>query len=167
MKTPEDTKEYARAYREKNKEKFRARAIAWYHARTSSEKKKIQARQLVWRSIDNVDTFPVRMVGNAKVRHRKMCAAGRDIQFDITPDYIMVLAILQDGKCAKSGIDLVFASKSNATASIDRKDSSIGYTQSNVQLVTADINIAKNDLSDDAFQKMCDSVSQWNRIHTR
>ncbi len=39
--------------------------------------------------------------------------------------------------------------------SVDRIDSLKGYTSDNVQLVTAEVNIAKNAMSDDAFFKLC------------
>lgn len=68
----------------------------------------------------------------------------------------------QDGRCAFTGIPLIFESKCNrpdGTASLDRIDSSKGYTKDNVQWVHKDINYIKRDLSDADFIALCKKVA--------
>lgn len=58
----------------------------------------------------------------------------RDITFDITFDYIWDLFLEQNQKCALTGLPLSFDLK-NQTASLDRKDSKLGYIEDNLQWV--------------------------------
>lgn len=60
----------------------------------------------------------------------------------------------QNGKCKLSGETLSLQSKSNYIISIDRLDSTKGYTIDNIQLVTKIVNLAKNDLTDKIFNRM-------------
>ena len=87
------------------------------------------------------------------------------MEFEITLEYLWNLFLIQNKKCALSGIELKFGrgihDKSN-TASLDRIDSSKGYIESNVQWVHKDINIMKNKLKDDYFIKMCKNVASNN-----
>lgn len=72
-------------------------------------------------------------------------AAHRGMDCDITVDFLKALYAKQDGKCFYSGISFDVDSRSY-TWSIDRTDSSKGYTQDNVVLVTHIVNCMKNDL---------------------
>ena len=61
-----------------------------------------------------------------------------------------------------TGIDLTFDTLVNTfdgTASLDRIDSSKGYTKDNVQWVHKDINYIKRDLSDSEFITLCKKVA--------
>lgn len=80
----------------------------------------------------------------------KRHAEKRQIYFDICIKNIWELFIKQDKKCALTGIDLVLTRKrgSDNTASLDRIDSSKGYTLDNIRWVHKEINIMKMDLSD-------------------
>ena len=42
--------------------------------------------------------------------------------------------------------------------SIDRKNSSLGYTRGNVQLVLKEINLMKSNLTDERFRELCKKV---------
>ncbi len=96
----------------------------------------------VWRTI----------VNNCKYRGRSL---------EITKEYAYNLFLKQNKKCALSGIDLVFATSTKEynnriqTASLDRIDSSIEYTEDNVQWVHKKINIMKNQLKEDEFVNLC------------
>jgi len=75
------------------------------------------------------------------------------------------LFLNQDRKCALSGLPLVFGAnhgKIEGTASLDRIDSSKGYTIDNVQWVHKIVNLMKQDSSDEEFVKMCRIVSNHN-----
>lgn len=80
----------------------------------------------------------------------------KDLEFNITEQNIIDLYYKQDGKCALSGEKLTSIVLENNgindfNLSIDRKDSSKGYTKDNIQLIGATINIMKNDLDEKDF----------------
>jgi len=70
----------------------------------------------------------------------------------------------QDGKCALSGetltrIGLEDKGINNYNISIDRIDSTKGYTVDNIQLVGAIINIMKNDIEEKDFLLFVSSIA--------
>lgn len=79
--------------------------------------------------------------------------------FDLKPDDIKELIAKQNNKCVYTGYDLEWSHNNNYKASIDRIDSSKGYTRDNIQLVCFIVNQAKSDLSDDVFIDMCQKIS--------
>lgn len=71
------------------------------------------------------------------------------------------------GYCSLSGEELNLGCsrvdiRKNSNASVDRKDSSKGYTPDNIQWVTKKVNIAKHVLSDEDFITMCKQVARHN-----
>jgi hypothetical protein len=88
-------------------------------------------------------------------------AIKRLLLFEITLEYAWDLFLKQNRKCALSGVILVFAEtkRSEATASLDRKDSSKGYVEGNVQWVHKDVNYMKQDLDESYFIEMCRKIS--------
>lgn len=93
-------------------------------------------------------------------------AKSRNIEFNISIDYIWFLFNIQNKKCSLSKLDLTFpknAREKNYTASLDRIDSNIGYIEGNVQWVHRDINLMKNSLSQDYFIKMCSLICEENK----
>jgi hypothetical protein len=81
----------------------------------------------------------------------KYNAARRGIHFDVSIDYLDQQWEFQNGRCFYTGVELDLASRDGATASLDRKDSSIGYIEGNVRWVEKDINYCKYTLSEDRF----------------
>ena len=85
----------------------------------------------------------------------KFGASRRNLAFDVSAEFLWELFEKQKGKCALTGVDLVLVNeiKNNnvnwdvVTASLDRKDSSKGYTETNVQWVHKTINRLKNNYS--------------------
>lgn len=102
----------------------------------------------------------------------KRGAIERNLEFNITIEYLWELFISQHKKCALSGIDLKFAdtrknkSKSQ-TASVDRIDSTLGYIVGNIQWVHKTINIMKNQLTDEQFIDFCNKVIVRNMKHKK
>lgn len=97
----------------------------------------------------------------------KRCASGKKgrrepVDFLITIEFAWDLFIKQEGKCALSGLDIVinYNQKEGHTASLDRIDSSKGYTEDNVQWVHKDINMMKRTYDQDYFIELCKSVSE-------
>lgn len=91
----------------------------------------------------------------------------KNLDFDIDIKFLWELFIKQDRKCAISGRDLVFAKKYKnrvfQTASVDRIDSSKGYTKDNVQWVHKEINFLKSNRKVDELVSMCKEIS--NHCH--
>lgn len=48
--------------------------------------------------------------------------------------------------------------------SLDRIDSSLGYIQGNLQLVTIKVNKMKSNFSDAEFMEICRNVSDWEKL---
>jgi len=93
----------------------------------------------------------------------KSSAIHRGLSFEITIDQIWDLFLKQDKRCAYSRLELKFKKtnerQKEQTASLDRKDSAVGYTIDNVQWVHKHINYMKLDHSEDYFFKLCELVT--------
>lgn len=90
---------------------------------------------------------------------------GRVFKIDIK--YAWDLFVAQGKKCALSGEPLVMNPTSQvkgaSTASLDRKDSRLGYVPGNVQWVHVAINDMKSDWPEDVFVKWCRLVAIVSR----
>jgi len=90
----------------------------------------------------------------------KVNAELRNISFNITPEYLWKVFVEQDYQCALTGWPIGWAEVGALhTASIDRIDSDKGYEVGNVQLVHKDINMAKQQYSQEYFIEMCKAVA--------
>ena len=98
----------------------------------------------------------------------KSCAKYRGISFDIDIKDVWELFIKQDRKCALSGVEITFGDSDkntykntnknmykNTTASLDRIDSSKGYTIDNVQWVHKIVNHMKLAIPEKEFLNWC------------
>lgn len=85
----------------------------------------------------------------------KSRAARKGIDFEITEEHILTAYEQQSGVCAYTGVDLTMECSTSAphAASIDRIDSTKGYTPDNVVLCCAVINSMKNDMSVDELKE--------------
>lgn len=66
----------------------------------------------------------------------------------------------QNSKCAYTGLPLLLHPRRVRTASVDRIDSTKGYTRDNVQWVHKDVNRMKNTLTHARFIDLCRRVAQ-------
>lgn len=98
-------------------------------------------------------------------------AKRRNIQFDISIEDIWEQYQKQKGLCALSGIEVYFSTKypnrdpesgSFNDASVDRIDSTQGYTKDNIQIVHKHINWMKNDTPQGLFVLWCYCVANHN-----
>jgi len=88
----------------------------------------------------------------------------RNLEFKITQDFIWKLFERQLGECALSGEPIQFESTYKAgdrTASLDRIDSSKGYTEDNVQWVHKTINLMKQDYNQEEFIQKCRNIVEY------
>lgn len=71
----------------------------------------------------------------------------------------------QNFKCAYTGesLDVVGVLRDHSNGSVDRIDSSKGYTPENIQWVYKPINIMKNSFPDDVFKNLCCKVADFTR----
>ena len=91
----------------------------------------------------------------------KLGADLRGLVFNLTVEYLWDLYEKQDYRCSLTGWPIGWAKVgSKHTCSIDRIDSSAGYTMGNVQLVHKDVNMAKQQYSQDYFIELCKAVAQ-------
>lgn len=81
-------------------------------------------------------------------------------EFDLDIDFIKLLIEKQQNRCNLSGIP--FDREGKFSFSIDRIDSSKGYTKDNVQLVSQYVNVMKNDMAQDLFISLCKNIAKHN-----
>ncbi len=94
-------------------------------------------------------------------------AKRKGIHFNITMPYLQTLFENQRGKCAYTGWDLTFSTYADTydgTASLDRIDSGVGYIVGNVQWVHKDINMMKQQYSNERFLVLCHAVAKNNVV---
>jgi hypothetical protein len=85
----------------------------------------------------------------------------RGFVWDLTIQDIWEMYLIQDGKCALSGLPIYWSETGlTATASIDRIDNSEGYLRGNVQLLHKDINMMKHAFDQDYFVELCKKVAK-------
>lgn len=94
-------------------------------------------------------------------------AKRRDIKFDLKIEDVWSLFLKQNRKCALSGVDIWFPKTkremSKSTASLDRIDSSKGYTIDNVQWVHKMVQVMKMAFDQTEFINMCQKISDLSR----
>ena len=91
---------------------------------------------------------------SAKKRARK-----DNLEFTLTNLFITALWNKQEGKCAKTGVEMGRIGDGWLSPSLDRIDSSMGYTEDNVQWTCWRYNDAKSNMSDNAFISLCLAVA--------
>ena len=88
----------------------------------------------------------------------KRRAFQRDVSFEITIKDAWDRYQQQKGKCALTGLPLTLFPNTCITASLDRIDSSKGYTLDNIQWVLKAVNIMKNSYSMEFFINICRKI---------
>lgn len=101
-------------------------------------------------------------------------ASKKGLAFDLTREFLLELNEQQAGRCAISGMLLDWERRERRShgqrecppwrASLDRRDSTQGYTRDNVQLVTDTVNRAKGSLDLEVLLTMCRAVLQQNEL---
>lgn len=99
--------------------------------------------------------------------HIRDSARKRNIEFNLSYNFLCQLFEKQSGFCAIIKKPIVFANtikdhkNGKTTASLDRIDSSRGYTKGNVQWVHKDINKMKGKLNQKRFIELCEKISNY------
>lgn len=158
-------KEYHREYYETNREKMLAANTQWNKDHPDVHK----AANAKWRQSKRNDrgTKLRQLVRSAHVR-----AKTKGFTCDITVELLESYICVQDEKCVLTDIPFDFTHETGGrlrafAPSIDRIDSSKGYTFDNIQIVCAVVNFAKNDQPQEVFDAMCRArVEVLNRAKT-
>ena len=93
----------------------------------------------------------------------------RGLEFSVTIEDMWNLFLHQERKCALSGVELIFANttrsfnRGGTTASLDRIDSNLGYSNENCQWVHKDVNFMKGRMSDEDFIQVCCNVAKTHQ----
>lgn len=105
----------------------------------------------------NLSVVIPKAISNAKVRAKK-----KGIEFDISSEHVWDLIEKQNGKCFYSGkqLGLIFNENLRDMMSIDRIDSSRGYTKDNVVLCCAAVNSMKNSMTIEEMVDWCVAISK-------
>lgn len=98
----------------------------------------------------------------------RLNARERNMTFEITTQQIWDMYIAQGRKCALTGVEIGFAVKMSSknpdlrmqTASLDRIDSTKGYTIDNVWWLHKDVNRMKNAYPLEEFLDVCHRVAK-------
>lgn len=102
----------------------------------------------------------------------KRQARERDYEFSISPEYAWEVFLSQEGRCALTGIPLVFNGHKQRlrglkqTASLDRIDSQLGYVKGNVQWIYVTLNKLKNNVPQDEFIGLCRLIAARHPLPT-
>lgn len=96
----------------------------------------------------------------------KQGAVNRKIALEISIQDLWNQFLIQNGRCAITNIPLNFAEKytydlTSQTSSLDRIDSSKGYTIDNIQWVHKTVNMMKQTLSDLEFKDFCYKIHKF------
>ena len=140
-----------RAWRKNNLEKVREQDRTWYQ----KNKQKLQ--------IKNKRRYDTKTIEQRLLLLIKL-ASKRKWDCSISIEDLQDIWKTQQGQCAYTKLPLVATANQFNTASLDRKDSSKGYTVGNIQLVCAAVNRMKQDFSEDLFLLLCSNVAQNNEL---
>lgn len=101
-----------------------------------------------------------KFIGSSMFTRIKRQAKQRKISFSVMLEDIEKLYESQNGKCALTNLPVSFTDN---TASLDRIDSSKGYTNDNIQWVHKDVNIMKNAYDVGYFIEICKMIVNNNK----
>jgi hypothetical protein len=91
-------------------------------------------------------------------------ASKKKIEWNLSLEFLTQLWEKQEGKCVYSGVPLSYEDNHPHTVSLDRIDSSKGYSEDNVQFVCTIVNYVKQRFDETTFLKFCKSVTQHSNL---
>lgn len=106
-------------------------------------------------------------ISQAYWRKLEKSALQRDLYFSITKQQAWNLFVKQNKKCALSGVEITLYPNWDKyrlqTGSLDRKDSSKGYSIDNIQWVHKRVNFLKRDYSEEELIYWCTKIAKKNK----
>jgi hypothetical protein len=154
-------------YKNKNPNYFKEKSILAYKKRKtensnynvdrySKYREQYLKRRKEWSSSEYGRLYD--MFSAARTRATK-----KNLEFDLTPDFVFEMYNNQNGLCSLTGLKLDTQLKLNNVnynpyaPSLDRIDANKGYTKENVRVVSVIANLSLNGFGDVVFDEMCRS----------
>lgn len=115
----------------------------------------------LWKGVGEISGWYFSSIGNRSNYH--------NFKMEVTKEYMWELFLKQERKCALTGLPLKFVQSQRdnkngeQTASIDRIDSTKGYTKDNIQWVHKDVNKMKNAFPQERFIEICKLVAKTSQ----
>lgn len=97
-------------------------------------------------------------ISGGYINRIKRHALMRNLEHNVTNEYLWLTFLKQNRRCALSGIKIIFNDSSLQTASLDRIDSNKGYVEGNVQWLHKDVNNMKQHYSEEYFIGFCKKI---------
>lgn len=157
--TEEEQKEAKRKHKRTHYKKHRDQELARARENYIKYKERITNNRENRRQLAQTD---IKILISEMTSSAKSKAKRRGIEFELTKCDIEQLFINSKGRCALSGLPLDTTYHSKLKASVDRIDSTKGYSVDNIQLVATCVNVAKNSLTQEQFIAMCKAVVAFN-----
>jgi hypothetical protein len=167
--------ERCKEYYQRNKEKRKAASLDYYirnkenvRAKKNAKNRAASAsgRTAYARRLERAYKSPEYYVIYLHEKVRKS-AKDRKKEFTLTVEDLMERIIACGGFCEISGIALTIQPNNTNTISVDRIDSSKGYTKNNIRICSVQANWSKHKMSDKQFLVLCESVLTHNGYTVR
>ena len=111
----------------------------------------------------NISNHPSGMVGSVRVswfNSFRKSALTRGYCWEIDISFVDTMYEEQRGVCVYSGLPISWSVQGwDHTASLDRIDNDLGYTEDNVQLVHKEVNMMRGSLEDERFKELCNLIA--------
>lgn len=96
----------------------------------------------------------------------KSHALFREIEFSVSMEQLESQWIKQNGKCIYTNVSLTFPKNSkdlDFNCSLDRKDSNGSYDVNNIQWVLKEVNVMKNQYTEERFLEICEMITKHKK----
>lgn len=160
-------REYNKKHRITNPEYYSLKKKKDKENRYKRKDKELKYRQSRYYSSDLKNIISI-TYSNVKGRAKQY-----SLQFDLDKEFLLDLIKVQEQKCALTGLDFKYdpenvevAHKRPFAPSLDRIDSTKGYTKDNVRFVCIIVNFALSEFGDKAFDKMCRAYMMNNLLES-
>lgn len=117
-----------------------------------------------WKGFKNLSKSFYSRIQNSAIK--------RNIEFDISIEYLFMLFEKQNGKCSYTGKDILLPTNvrqlrgenNEDIASLDRKDNSKGYIIDNLQWVCKRVNYMKHTMKDEYFLNWIKEIYEYKNL---
>jgi 5-methylcytosine-specific restriction endonuclease McrA len=111
----------------------------------------------------------LRGAANGKVSAARQRAKNKGLAFDIDIDFVVDMFHEQEGRCALTGREMTYRGDKGSqemfhSFSIDRVDSSKGYTRDNIQLLCWGANSIKSNMSTELLFDLIREIYEFNDL---
>jgi hypothetical protein len=147
--------------------KRQGEAVKRWNARNPDKRREMKREQMRRAAAANpkkyqsrVEHFQCTPYGRAcsLLAQAKRSAAVKGMEFSLEKDDIVVA--IAEGVCSVTGIPFDLARHNPWSPSLDRIDSSLGYTKENTRVVCWMFNAAKNKWRDEDVLRMCEAIHE-------